>query len=82
MKVDCITEVMEEKKLEGIKKRIEIGKKEGIEKGKKEERIRIALKCIEAKFPLKRVSEALKIPEDELKIEYKKYKQEKTTNKI
>ena len=78
MKVDCITEVMEEKRLEGIKKGIEIGK----EKGKKEERLRIALKSIEAKIPLKRVSEILKIPEDELKIEYEKYKQEKTTNKI
>ena len=27
MKVDCITEVMEEKRLEGIRKGIEIGKK-------------------------------------------------------
>ena len=67
MKVDCITEVMEEKRLEGII--------EGMEK----ERLRIAIELLKAKFPITRVSEISEIPEDKLKIEYKKYKQEKTT---
>lgn len=73
-KVDCITEVMEEKELIGINK--------GMKMGKEEERLRSALKYLEAKIPIKTVSEISEIPEDKLKIEYEKYKEEKTTKAI